>query len=453
MDINDEILYGNDPDGGVTIQEYDSLSDDDKSNLSALFPDVDDVSINSNGDVVKPDGTVIMSKSDFAEKSNKGNIDDDDDDPDGGGDDDGNSDDVEDDITDQAKKLISENEGQTITIDGVEYTIKGGVAVDSENNIKFDAEALLKSVEDSLSDDSDDDIDYISEITKMTGLIAVDDSGNPIEYEPTIEGIAKYVSDVTRQEGNRLFKDSQDSFFNTYAPLKDAFNYLRVNNTLNGFGNVTDHSNVKLNADDSDQLTSIIIEGEMKRGRTKEQAERIVKYAKDDNRLLDEAKDSLAFLKQAEEKDKQDRAKIVEEQDKRMNEQITAYWNDIKSTIDKGELEGYIIPENIQVRDDKGKVISKTRADFYSYVSESVNKNGDSAASLARANKGKELDLLIDYILFTGGDIKQLSNLQSKKDNANKARLKLSKNKSQKNNVVIGKAKDKSKANNNEIKF
>lgn len=431
----------------------DKLSDDQKGHLTSFAPDIDGASFNSKGDIVDSEGKVVLAKADLDVKldANPGETEDEKAirlakekaEGEGGDGDEGTPE-------EKATKLIADSEGELITIDGVEYKIKDGAAVDTADAVKITKEELQTKMVESLGDEVSGDDDYISELSTLTGYTPVDDKGAPVEYENDVEGIAKFISDTVRQEGTRLHQEQQNGFFTQYPQMKDAYNFLRVNNNLEGYGQVTDHSKVKLDKDNEGQLTEIIIKGEMLRGRTKEQAQRQVKYAKDDNRLLEESTDNLTFIQGRETAAAADRASTVAAADKVASDTAKEYWGGIKTTIDGGTLEGYVIPENIQIRDENDKVITKNRTDFYNYVSQTVDNEGNSAASVARTSK-PELELLIDYIMFTGGDLKSLVNLQVKKENAKTGKLQISRNKSNKTKIVIGKAKDTSKANNDNI--
>ena len=454
---NDDLLFGVgeiDPATGKpfvkgdTIISADKLDDTQRGYLAQFAPDIDKGSFNDKGDIVDSTGKVILTKAELAvklakpvdveteetkaarllaETKTKGELS----------------------IEDQAKNLIKDNEGKVIQIDGVEYQIKNGVAVDKMGNTIFDSTILNQKMVESLT--NTDDVSYIDEISKLTGYTPVDDKGNPVIYEDSVEGYAKYINDVVSQESARVIEERENGFFNEFPVLKDAYNFLRINGSLEQFGNITNHAKVILDKDNIDQLTSVIIEAEMLRGRTKEQASRLAKYAKDDNRMLEEAKDSLTFIQTKEVNEESARATRVAEIDAAAELQANTYWNGIKQTISKGELEGYVIPTNIQVRNETGAVINKTRDDFYNFVSQSVDNQGNSAAAVARAKKGAELELLIDYVMFTGGDLKQLVNLQVKRQTAQSAKLQIGANKDQKTKVIIGKAGDNSKANNDDI--
>lgn len=455
---NDDIEFGNGNIDPTTGEPYvvtsniiadDQLSDDQRTHLTQFAPDIDGASFNDKGDIVGSDGKVVMSKADLDVKLA--------DDP--GGDPQETEEEKaarlareaedEADLGAKASKLIVDSDGQPITIGDVEYTIKDGVAVDADGNIKLDKEALQKVIEESIAEGDESD-DYIEELSSLTGFKPVDDKGNDIEYENSIDGIAKYISDTVRQEGGRIYQEEQDAFFTNHPQMKDAYNYLRVNKSLEGYGNVTNHAEVTLDKSNTEQLSAMIVEGEMLRGRTKEQALRMVGYAKDDNRLFEEATDNLTFVKGKEAAEATAREAAVAAMDKADSDAAIKYWDGIKSTIDAGTLEGYIIPENIQTRDDKNIVTTKSREDFYNYVSQTVDKDGNSAAALARAERGAELELLIDYVMFTGGDLKSLVNLQVKKEKAKDAKLKFGRN-ANTNKVVIGKPNNK-KVDNNDIK-
>ena len=83
---------------------------------------------------------------------------------------------------------------EAIVIDDVELTInENGEAVDKDGNVVKTKE----EVESIIAEQSDRDTDLsdvgalMQEVTKLTGFELTDANGNPVEFEPTVEGLAK----------------------------------------------------------------------------------------------------------------------------------------------------------------------------------------------------------------------------------------------------------------------
>lgn len=82
-----------------------------------------------------------------------------------------------------------ETEPEQVEIDGTLYTLDdNGNAVDDNGEIKFTKEQI-----DAMSDEGANELDgdYIEAISKASGIVIKDEKGEPVKFEPTIEGFAK----------------------------------------------------------------------------------------------------------------------------------------------------------------------------------------------------------------------------------------------------------------------
>lgn len=82
-----------------------------------------------------------------------------------------------------------ETEPEQVEIDGTLYTLDdNGNAVDDNGEIKFTKEQI-----DAMSDENANELDgdYIEAISKASGIVIKDEKGEPVKFEPTIEGFAK----------------------------------------------------------------------------------------------------------------------------------------------------------------------------------------------------------------------------------------------------------------------
>lgn len=82
-----------------------------------------------------------------------------------------------------------ETEPEQVEIDGTLYTLDdNGNAVDDNGEIKFTKEQI-----DAMSDEEPNELDgdYIEAISKASGIVIKDEKGEPVKFEPTVEGFAK----------------------------------------------------------------------------------------------------------------------------------------------------------------------------------------------------------------------------------------------------------------------
>jgi hypothetical protein len=147
------------PNAEPTYNVTDPVNIDDKITNTVEFEGAN-YNLDDQGNLVKSDGSVFLSKSEYETKLNP--------EPGNGAND----------ATDELK------------IDGVVYKLDAnGNALDKDGNV-FKTKDELESLYEEPVDDA-----TIETIQKLTGLELTDADGNPITYDYTPEGIAQYVTD------------------------------------------------------------------------------------------------------------------------------------------------------------------------------------------------------------------------------------------------------------------
>jgi hypothetical protein len=106
------------------------------------------------------------------------------------------SDVVKDDVIDKVEKLENSDEITIVEIDGVEYDLDSNGNAIKDGTIfktKIELEELSKVIDE--ENEEDDSLD-LNNIAKELNLEFKDDSGNPISFEPTKEGLVEFVQAV-----------------------------------------------------------------------------------------------------------------------------------------------------------------------------------------------------------------------------------------------------------------
>jgi hypothetical protein len=276
----------------------------------------------------------------------------------------------------------TEESTEEIDIDGVIYKLDSeGNAVDTNGNIKYTKETI-QGYESENSDTLD-----ISKILEITNIKPVDEQGNPIQYEPTQEGIAKYISDVYAIASNQSIEDYQNQLFNTYPILFDVINHLSNNGSLEGFNKTVDYSTLELDENNETQLVNIIREARRMRGEEDSKIDKYVNYLKDSNSLALEAEEERKYLVAIDETNRTKQAEVAKAQELEQQQQAQSYWgvalnekgqlvnlnkpDSIYGIIKSGKIkvgeESYVIPEKIRISQD-GKITYKTRDEFFNYL-------------------------------------------------------------------------------------
>lgn len=255
-----------------------------------------------------------------------------------------------------------------VDIDGVVYTVdKDGNAVDDNGNVKY-----TKAQIDELSPDAgSDDEDYIGELKKRVNIEIKDESGKPVEYENTIEGIAKYVSDVKERTEAEVAGSVLGRFFSSYPGLEDAYYYARKNGgSLEGYTPQPDYDKIAI-TDDVEQHKALIYAERIAKGDSKERAARAVKVSIEEKLTKEDANEALEYLKGITVERRAKEAKLLKDQEKLEEDNAIRYTKAVSDTIDAKKIvlgtEEIVLPSVFRINDN-GKIVTKTQKDFKDYI-------------------------------------------------------------------------------------
>lgn len=357
--------------------------------VSAKYNDLSLVRLNKTGDLVNTEGQVLVSKADLDKDVNT----------------------IKTELTTKAEEYIK-GLGE-VEIEGVTYKIEEDGSIKNEaGEVVLTKEQLLEQVmatDDYLAEPGDDDVSMYDQAAQITGLQLIDDKGEPMHFEESVEGLAMRDLHIARQEGSRIANETLNNFFTSYPELEDAFYYLKTKGTLEGFGTQTNHQGIEIKQENEAQQLEIVITAEMARGKDREAAAKYANLLKDNDMLYEESKASLAYLQTSEQNDKQSRAtKYAADQAALAKEQET-YWNNVATTLQTGKVLEYTIPENIRVPLSNGTVKYYTKQDFFNYMRVPV-KNGLTQAQIDAQNEPLDIKIFNDYLRFTGHDMSYLVN-------------------------------------------
>lgn len=322
-------------------------------------------------------------------------------------------------------------EGTALEIDGKKYVINStGDVVDEQGNVfkqAIEVSEWIKSFEVS-EEDLDKEI-TVEKLSKALDLEIVGEDGKPIQYENTPDGIKAFVSDAIETGKEEVAEATINAFYSQYPFVKPMIDYYIANgNSLEGYNQIPDRSNIQIDDNNEAQQESIIRTAwkeENRRGNV----DNYIAYLKSQGTLATIAKEELAALV---EKDKLYNKQLEDEakaEQVRLLEESTKYWNSVKEIIQNRKIAGYEIPETIIVERD-GKKISVTANDFFNYIYR-TDKDGLTEYAKAVANTKPEDNLqdeiLRAYLKFTGGTYADLVKMAINEDKVKSLKL-ISKN-------------------------
>lgn len=342
----------------VTIE---AVHDDDKSDIVVI--DGKDYLKDDNGNAIDESGKVIKTKDELAKPKDVDNT-------------------------------KSNDTLEVIQIGDLEYNVdKDGNAIDKDGKLAYTKDQLSEMEED--SDEDDGTID-VSKLASELSISTFDESGNPIAYENTEDGLKQYVEDVYQTAAN----DAILNLFNAYPVLNNLYYHLNAGKNLEDFNNVVDYGSIKLDKDNEDQLKNIIYTARTKRGDSKDQVDKYYRLLKasdtDNDEIYAEAQLELKYLNNiSSEEVKYNKQRIKDAEAEQLRE-TENYWgievnngnivdlgikdsvySIIKDGVIKVNNDTFKIPDKFKVIEN-GKPKLYTKDDLFKYVYEPivVNVNG-----------------------------------------------------------------------------
>lgn len=301
---------------------------------------------------------------------------------------------------------VTLSEGDTVNVDGVDYTIDAnGNAVAADGTVFRTAAELTELIAQNGSEPS-----VLDQLQTRFGSDFKDEDGNPIVFDNNAEGIAAYVDTVVQSKIAEAQTAALNNLFETYPQVEQVINHLKLNGTLEDFVEIPDRSSITVSKDNEEQQASFIRE-EWKLSGKKGDVNKFIDYCKNAGILYDTAVESKEAVDSIYESRLAEQKAQVEAKEAAAAAEEKVYWDNVEKTISKGELLGYSIPEQIQCNRD-GKKVMLSRKDFLKYVSTPVDSEGNTAYMLDEAkvdsNARMQDDLLKAFLKFTGGNYASL---------------------------------------------
>ena len=270
-------------------------------------------------------------------------------------------------LLDEAGKVIKtlaeltaelEESETSIEIDGSKYKI------DDKGNAVNEKGEIVKTKEE--VEDLKTPLPLL--ISKKTGNILKDEQGNVINFPDNIEGVIERENKLIEMISANVKSSAVLDYLSEHSELIPAFNHYIKNGTLNGFTNETvDYSKIELTKDDVDTHVKYIIDAELKRGNTKERAEQIANYIKNDNKTFEEAKLALDYLKTSSEKANLDLVKAEQDRLNIIATQEKEFKNNVAKTLASKKIKDITLPDKFKTKIGD-KEVELTHKDIIDYM-------------------------------------------------------------------------------------
>ncbi len=338
------------------------------------------------------------------------------------------------------------NVGDQLEVDGVVYTVdKDGNLINDKGEVFKEAKDVnewLKSV--NVEEDNNKGI-TLSSIQDELGVTITDEEGKPVEFTDDAAGVRSYIDSVISLKSNELQQAAINRLYADNPLLRQFQDYVQLNGTARGFGEIPDRSNIKLDKDNEQQLIAVIKMAAQEFG-NKSLNDNYIKYLKDSGGLYNEANTLLEALVQ---KDKAYRKEIETQAAKQRKEEedsIKEYWERVHKTVNSRMIGKYKLPENF-VKEIDGKKVVITPNDLFKYVSEAAYETPNGSKITGYQKDLQELsdeeylnrEMLDAWLMLTGGTYKDLIDMAVKENEVRRLVIKSNQNRSTKSVKVIKK--------------
>lgn len=319
--------------------------------------------------------------------------------------------------------------GDHVEFDGVVYTVsENGDLVDENNNV-FKKADEIKDWINSLDTEENNGID-IDGIQTAVGIEVIGEDGNPMEFTNDAEGVNAYVKAVIDLKSRELQDGAINKLYADNPILKQFQDYVTVNGTYHGFGELPDRTGWVVDKDNTDQQEAIVKIAAAEFGNMSIN-DNYIKYLKDTGALYDEAVNQLLALQQKDKEVRRDiEAKAIAARQQEQ-EELENYWNKVNDVINGRTIAGYKLPESF-IKEVDGKKQTVTPRDFYDYLSKQteVDADGNRMTGYQKdlSSESEEAfmarELITAWLFFTGGTYKDLGNMAIKEEAVRTLKLK-----------------------------
>lgn len=343
------------------------------------------------------------------------------------------------------------NVGDQLEVDGITYTVaQNGDLVDDKGNIFKEAKDVadwLKSV--NVENDEPDSSITLASIQESLSVTITDENGKPVSFTDDAAGVKAYVDSVIELRSNELQQAAINRLYSDNPLLKQFQDYVQLNGTPRGFGEIPDRSGIKLDKDNEQQLIAVIKMAAQEFG-NKSLNDNYIKYLRDSGGLYDEARNQLEALVDKDKAYRKDIETKAAEQRKQEADAVKNYWEKVNNIINSRVINGYKIPDSFTKEVD-GKKIVITPNDFFNYLS-NANVDEDNGRKvtayqhdLANLTDDEFMarEMLDAWLMFTGGTYKDLIDMAVKEDQVRKLVVKSKENRSAKSVKIVKKQNGK----------
>lgn len=348
VDINKDSPEVKTKDLFVSLAKEEDLSDDNKALKSQLLSKYKGTSFNQHGDIIDENNEIVKK------------------------------------FDEVYKDILKEDE----------------IKLDDKGNQVDDDGNIIKSKEELDADKS-----AVNKIHQNLEYEFKDEAGNVKTYEDSDEGLLELASDIANAKAQEI----QTRFINQNPVLAEVAKHLLSGKDLDSYKQEIDYSKVDKEKLSKDAKIKYIRDSYKVKGFSDERIDANIRRIEDGNQVDEELDFALEDLDKYQESNKAQRQADYDAAVQKEQQELEQYWDDVKNTVDKGELRELTIPK-------------EEKAKFFDYMTKPV-KNGLSQAQIDREKETTQDLLTLEFLRYKGYKLDTLV-----KGKANTARVKGLKN-------------------------
>lgn len=400
---------------GKSVDNTNSSSNNATQQQNNVIENTTDLNGGGTADITGKDNTTINNSNNTAETTVENK--------------EGNNNNVDNNSQDDNSSTGELNVGDHVEFDGNTYIVAENGDLVDENNKVFKKADEIKDWLNSLEQEENNGID-LDGIQAAVGIEIVGEDGNPMEFTNDAAGVNAYVNAVIDLKSKELQEGAVNKLYADNPILKQFQDYVTVNGTYRGFGELPDRTGWVVDKDNENQQEAIVKIAAAEFG-NKGINENYIKYLKDTGSLYEEAVNQLSALQEKDKlvrKEIEARAVAAREQEQ---QELENYWNKVNDVINGRTIAGYKLPESF-IKEVNGKKQTVTPRDFYDYLSKQteVDADGNRMTGYQKdLNSESEeafmaRELITAWLFFTGGTYKDLGDMAIKEEAVRTLKLK-----------------------------
>lgn len=268
---------------------------------------------------------------------------------------------------------------------------------------------VLEPTDDVVNDIVDNDEQTLTVIDVLREKFGYEIQG---EYDEDYDGVVEF----TKAVADEIAKEQVDAMFNQYPDVQEYLSYRHNGGKPEDYFRAqspeVDFTQIEIDPDNSIMQRQVVERMMQIQGYAQEEIAEYIQDYVDAGILEKQARRSLVKLQEQQASEKVQLVEKQKQQAQQERERVQQQWSNIKSTIDKGTVRGFNIPEA-----DKNN--------FFKWMAEPASKDGKTQRLIDRESLDLESQVAMEYLIWKKFDLNKLVTARANSKKASSMREKL----------------------------